>query len=87
MKKSTIPNEEEIRKGIIGKSMGGVNYKVIISRIEEKYYTAFEVQREMESCEPGKVLKPGDLFGVRKQKDHISALRIAIKHPLGSREW
>ncbi len=78
--KRNIPSEEAIRKGIIGKSMGGVNYKVIISAIGKQYYNAYEVQREMESCEPGEVLKPGQLLAIRKAKNIEEALRDAINY-------
>lgn len=77
MKKNGIPKDEEIRKGIIGYSMGGVNHKVIISAIGKKYYTAYEVQREMESAERGKVLKPGQFLAIRKAKNFKEALNDA----------
>jgi hypothetical protein len=80
MNKNSIPSEKAIQKGIIGKSMAGVNYKAIVSRIGEQYYNAFEVQREMESAEPGELLKPGQLLAIRQAKNFIEALRDAINY-------
>ena len=81
MKKS-IPNGEDIRKGIIGYSMGGVNYKAFISVIRGKHYIGYEAQKEMKSLERGESLKPGQLLEIRERKNLKEASVDAMNYRL-----
>jgi hypothetical protein len=85
--KKNIPKDEEIRKGVIGKSMGGTNFKAFISVIGGKYYTGYEVQKEMKSLDTGESFKqlveiPGQLVEIREAKNFGEALRDTMNYGL-----
>ncbi len=83
--KKSIPKDEAIRKGIIGHSMGGVNWKAIVSGVEGKYYTAHvEVLplKPGESLRPGELFKQGQLVEVKEAKDFKEALKDAMTYGL-----
>jgi hypothetical protein len=84
--KKNIPKDEAIRKGIIGYSLGGTNYKAFVSAIGGKHYIGyFEVRHEIGLAPEGGFchsLKPGELSEVKEVKNFKQALRDVVSYGL-----
>ncbi len=76
--KKRMPTEEEIRKGIIGKSMAGVKYRGFISKVRGKYYTGYEVIKGSDFNDGKEEWKPGQLVDIERARSLKSALAKMI---------